>query len=260
MLDIWNQTTSSTCVFTPELSQKLYRALEETFEGCLAVWKTYCLKISSSRFLMGESPRTSFKAWLSWVIRPETVEKIMSGAYSLEDRPVDDQKSERDYSYRKLKDQLHSVNQAIEQVKDKTRKSYRQDFHQRLEALNPEQLASFRVMFEQFHEKADDGFSHFFREQGWSAPGAETMFKFFVHSELTKSFALQSEGDSIQQALEDSGLFEKKEYFLQQMENLEKIKPLFKDQILAFVYRFTKSTFQREEGRGEGKIKDMELI
>ena len=251
MLDIWNQTTSSTCVFTPELSQKLYRALEETFEGCLAVWKTYCLKISSSRFLMGESPRTSFKAWLSWVIRPETVEKIMSGAYSLEDRPVDDQKSERDYSYRKLKDQLHSVNQAIEQVKDKTRKSYRQDFHQRLEALNPEQLASFRVMFEQFHEKADDGFSYFFREQGWAAPGVETMFHFFVHGELTKDFALLSEEESLRQALEEGGLLEKRETLTREISQLEETKPLFKDQILAFVHRFTKPNFEREKGRGE---------
>jgi hypothetical protein len=251
MLNIWNQSTSNTCVLTPELSQKLYQALEETFEGCLAVWKTYCLKIASSRFLMGESPQSSFKAWISWVIKHETVERIMSGAYSLGDRPVDDQKSEKADSYRKLKAQLHSVDQAIEQLKDKTRKSYRQNFHQRLDTLNSEQLASFRVMFEQFHEKADDGFSHFFREQRWAAPGAETMFQFFVHDKLTRNLALPSEEDAIRQALEDRGLLEKRESLTQEIANLEETKPLFKNQILSFVQRFIKPNFEREKGRGE---------
>lgn len=246
MLDIWNQTTSNTCVLTSELSQKLYRALEETFEGCLPVWKTYCLKIASSRFLMGEAPQTSFKAWLSWVIRPETMEKIMSGAYNLGDRSISNQNSKEVSVYKQLKDQLHSVDQAIEQVKDKTRKSYRQDFHQRLDALNSEQLASFRVMFEQLHEKVDDGFSYFFREQGWTAPGAETMFHFFVHSELTKDFSLLSEEETLQQALEKGGLLEKRETLTQEISKLEETKPLFKDQILAFVHRFTKPTFERE--------------
>jgi hypothetical protein len=255
MLDIWNRSTSNTCILTLELSQKLYRALEENFEGCLAVWKTYCLKISSSKFLMGEAPRTSFKAWLSWVIRPETVENIMSGAYSLGDRSTSDRNSKEVSVYKPLKTQLQSVEQAIEQVKDQARRRYRQDFHQRLDALSSEQLASFRVMFEQFHEKADEGFSYFFREQRWSAPGAETMFQFFVHGELTRNLALQSEEDTIRQALEERGLLEKRETLTQEISQLEETKPLFKDQILAFVHRFTKPTFEREQGRGERAYK-----
>jgi hypothetical protein len=256
MLDIWNQTTSNTCVLTPELSRKLFQALEKTFEGCIAVWKTYCLKISSSKFLMGESPQTSFKAWLSWVIRPETVEKIMSGVYSLEDRSTSDRNSEEVSVYKPLKTQLHSVEQAIERVKDQERRRYRQDFHQKLDALNSEQLYSFRIMFEQLHEKADDGFSHFFREQRWAAPGAETMFQFFVHGELTRNLALPSEEDAIRQALEERGLLEKRQAFVQEIAKLEETKPLFKDQILSFVHRFTKPTFEREKGRGERAYKE----
>lgn len=251
MLDIWNRSTSNTCILTPELSQKLYRALEETFEGCLPVWKTYCLKIASSKFLMGEAPQTSFKAWLSWVIKPETVEKIMSGAYDLGDRSTSDRNSEEVSVYKQLKVQLHSVEQAIERVKDQARKRYRQDFHQRLDTLNSEQLDSFRVMFEQLHEKADEGFSYFFREQGWSAPGAEIMFQFFVHGELTGNLALPSEEESLRQALEEGGLLEKRETLAQEISKLEETKPLFKEQILSFVHRFTKPTFEREQGRGE---------
>ena len=66
------------------------------------------------------------------------------------------------------------------------------------------------------------------------------MFHFFVHGELTKDFALLSEEESLRQALEEGGLLEKRETLTREISQLEETKPLFKDQILAFVHRFTK--------------------
>jgi hypothetical protein len=73
---------------------------------------------------------------------------------------------------------------------------------------------------------------------------------------LTKDFSLLSEEETLQQALEDGGLLEKRETLTQEIAKLEETKPLFKDQILSFIHRFTKPTFEKEQRRGERAYKE----
>lgn len=66
------------------------------------VWRTVCLNVTRSKFLMGESTHSSFKASLDWVLSGENALKILEGSsYGIGDRegykePTPCQKSETD--------------------------------------------------------------------------------------------------------------------------------------------------------------------
>jgi hypothetical protein len=87
MIDIWNS------IFVEDgregvsltLTRKVsLRKAANYFKDDLAKWTSYCQKISSSKFLMGEV--TNFKASIDWCIREETIIKIIEGTYKCGDR------------------------------------------------------------------------------------------------------------------------------------------------------------------------------
>lgn len=81
---IWQEKTNG-AIPTPRLTAgfagKLLKALRIHFSNSLELWKSYCESVSSSDFLMGKVG--AFKAWLIWVIRQETIEKIKKGALGI---------------------------------------------------------------------------------------------------------------------------------------------------------------------------------
>ena len=88
MLEIWNNITINKQTLRSDLKIKLPQALLESFQGSLKLWTNFCLKVASSKFLMGEAPNSNFKAYLAWLIKSETIEAIEDGYYSLGDRQV----------------------------------------------------------------------------------------------------------------------------------------------------------------------------
>jgi hypothetical protein len=89
MLSLWNtiveQTKNKICI-TPKRSQHLNAAFKQYFNSDLADWESFCCKIASSQFLMGDVK--AFKANLDWSIRFETIQRILEGGYSFGDRVV----------------------------------------------------------------------------------------------------------------------------------------------------------------------------
>jgi hypothetical protein len=88
MMKIWNNITSNKQRLNDYFKTKLPETLIESFQGSLESWTEFCLTVASSKFLMGEAPNTSFKAFLAWVIKPSIVENIREKQYSLGDREV----------------------------------------------------------------------------------------------------------------------------------------------------------------------------
>ncbi len=80
MYRLWKEKTEG-AIPTPNLSERfavrLLQALKTHFSNSLELWKSYCESVSSSDFLMGRIG--SFKAWLVWVIREQTIQKIKNG-------------------------------------------------------------------------------------------------------------------------------------------------------------------------------------
>ena len=90
MLQCWNEGVGKErglSSIKPQLSNLMEKVLNEEFQGDLDQWKTYCFKIASSQYLMGET-KHGFKLFLSWCLKKETIEKIREGFYTTGTREV----------------------------------------------------------------------------------------------------------------------------------------------------------------------------
>ncbi len=95
MLYIWNKvfeySISPIKAYSNKKNQEVLLNLYKTaFNGDLNNWREYACKVNSSQFLMGEKKtKNNFKAVFSWLIKEETIEKIMNGEYGIGDRELD---------------------------------------------------------------------------------------------------------------------------------------------------------------------------
>jgi len=95
MVDLWNKVFEHSVnpikAYASKNNQEVLLTLYKTiFNSDLNNWREYALKVNSSQFLMGEKEtKNNFKAVFSWLIKPETVEKILSGEYGVGDRELD---------------------------------------------------------------------------------------------------------------------------------------------------------------------------
>ena len=81
---IWKKEVGGTTYTSKTFLKKLLEAFNLLFKGSLDLWKKYCRKIASSKFLMGEV--SGFKAWITWAIKPDTVKRLEAGEFTLGDR------------------------------------------------------------------------------------------------------------------------------------------------------------------------------
>lgn len=95
MVKLWNQvfehSVSPIKAYASKSNQEALLTLYKTiFNSDLNNWREYALVVNSSQFLMGEKKtKNNFKAVFSWLIKPKTVEKILSGEYGVGDRELD---------------------------------------------------------------------------------------------------------------------------------------------------------------------------
>jgi hypothetical protein len=85
MIEVWNTAMGDGKLQTGLTDQRvacLGRAWEDKFGQSLEKWETFCRKIASSKFLMGE--KTSFKATLDWALKFDNIDKILEGNYGMD--------------------------------------------------------------------------------------------------------------------------------------------------------------------------------
>ncbi|MBN9343693.1 MAG: hypothetical protein BGO76_01680 [Caedibacter sp. 38-128] len=89
MKNIWNEEIGEAEVshLTSTLISRLNTTYTTVFKSSFGEWRTYCRKIASSKFLMGEGRSKTFqKVWITWAIKPESYERIQAGEFTLGDR------------------------------------------------------------------------------------------------------------------------------------------------------------------------------
>ena len=62
------------------------RRFQDFFNESIVEWTSFCKKINTSKFLMGEV--TAFKASLDWALEPKSIVKILEGDYGIGNRVV----------------------------------------------------------------------------------------------------------------------------------------------------------------------------
>ncbi len=89
MAEIWSDITN--CDKSVPLSKyrldKLNKVYEQKFDSSLDKWRSYCIKLASSKFLMGETA-SKFNLNLGFALKSETIEKVEDGYYTTGDRKV----------------------------------------------------------------------------------------------------------------------------------------------------------------------------
>ena len=95
MVELWNKvfeySVNPIKAYSNKKNQQTLLDIHQIiFNGDLNNWREYALKVNSSQFLMGEKETiNNFKAVFGWLIKPDTIEKILSGEYGVRDRELD---------------------------------------------------------------------------------------------------------------------------------------------------------------------------
>jgi hypothetical protein len=95
MLCVWNKVFEYSvnpikAYSNKKNEQTLVKLYKTIFNRDLDKWREYALKVNSSQFLMGEKKtKNNFKAVFFWLIKEETIEKILNGEYGVGDRELD---------------------------------------------------------------------------------------------------------------------------------------------------------------------------
>jgi len=104
MKEVWaNEIGSRGLVnLTPEFIQRMIRAYEGLFQGSMDRWRAYCLKIASSKFLMGEKEGTNYEIRLPVALTEKFKDQVEEGRYELATRETNEDKRKKEAS-QKLK-------------------------------------------------------------------------------------------------------------------------------------------------------------
>lgn len=89
MEEIWKKRVGETGIefLSKALKSRMAKIFENDFNSDLEKWENYCKQIASSKFLMGGANNKFFKkAWLTWAIKPENIERVRAGDFQLGDR------------------------------------------------------------------------------------------------------------------------------------------------------------------------------
>ncbi|MGB2685043.1 MAG: hypothetical protein WBC43_08480, partial [Olleya sp.] len=95
MVELWNKVFEHSVKPIKAYNNKnnqlrLLQLYKTVFNSDLDNWREYACKVNSSQFLMGEKrTNNGFKAVFSWLIKTETIEKILNGEYGVGDRELD---------------------------------------------------------------------------------------------------------------------------------------------------------------------------
>lgn len=112
MIYFWNQIIEIGKIGVTSTAKRaafLKKALNDAFQGDIELWKEYCYKIASSKFLMGEV--TQFKATIDFALKFETIQKIKEGQYGVGEGTIPFLPSNPSFEASILHNEIHSMNE-----------------------------------------------------------------------------------------------------------------------------------------------------
>lgn len=112
MIEIWNTAMrdSISNAFSTPYVRKVIDIFNQWFKNSMDEWEKYCYKIASSKFCTGEAMNTKFKAWFTWAVKPEIIQKIRDGLYGVGEMIV---KSPSEIEKAKISREIQKISQEI---------------------------------------------------------------------------------------------------------------------------------------------------
>ena len=211
MILIWKEEVGDLGVqtVTSSLLTRLYQTLSNFFSGSLEKWKSFCRKIASSKFLMGEAKNRFFKkAWITWAIKEDSIDLIRAGHFNCGDRELAKSSEVNTLeaeiqAARTKKEGLLLVKSRIE---DEVRQKRKLAVRNAISEMTSETLQVARDSFETEIQTQDSATGEAFREMGWRMPFAEMLFEAFLMEKFDSGLFPSPLEVQVEQALEASGV------------------------------------------------------
>ena len=196
---------------TPEMSQRLKRALEEVFQGSLANWQAHCRKIASSQFLMGEKQGTNYEIRLPVAITQKFQIQLEEGRFELKTRETNaDKKKKAEYEKLRAKSvQRERIQKAIYDLEREKEDHEKALIIDHKDALSSDEIEKYKQTFEDLMKGSDCSKGNWFREKGWDDWIVKLDFDMFLWNKLKETLTKED--------LERPDLDEKIEEFKQDM-------------------------------------------
>jgi len=174
---------------TPEMSQRLERALENVFQGSLADWQAHCRKIASSQFLMGEKQGTNYEIRLPVAITQKFQIQLEEGRFELKTRETNaDKKKKAEYEKLRAKSvQRERIQEAIHDLEREKADHEKRLIMKREKVLSLDEIGKYKKTFESLMKESDCSKGKWFREKGWEDFSVKLNFQVFLWKKLKES-------------------------------------------------------------------------
>lgn len=172
MINIWNEVIEGGKGIKTHLTEKrtfiLGLRLKEYFEEDILLWKEFCKKVTTSKFLMGEV--TNFKVQLDWVLNEDKLIKILENSYGIGDR------------------EIFISNDSIAEYEEEIKDPFWLEARKKLEVA-----------------LGHGTFSSWIKQLRFQAISEETIF-FIAHTEFIKDWVVRNYSEDIKNILKSSGI------------------------------------------------------
>ena len=188
MKAIWEEEIGSRglVTLTPDFSQRMLRAYEGLFQGSMDSWRAYCLKIASSKFLMGEKAGTNYQLRLPVALTETFKIQLEEGRYELSTREtsVDRQRKLKSERLRLIAVKKEVIKESIERLQQEKVDHEKRLIMKREKALSLDEMKAYKQTFEGLMTESDCSKGAWFREKGWDDFSVKLDFQVFLWNQL----------------------------------------------------------------------------
>jgi len=191
MKAIWEEEIGSRglVTLTSDFSQRMLKAYEGLFQGSMDNWKAYCLKIASSKFLMGEKEGTNYQLRLPVALTETFKIQLEEGRYELSTREtsVDRQRKLESERLKGLAVKREMIKESLERLQQEKVDHEKKLIMKRERALSLDEMKTYKQAFEGLMTESDCSKGAWFREKGWDDFSVKLDFQVFLWEKLKET-------------------------------------------------------------------------
>lgn len=213
MIKIWKEEIGELGVsaISNGLFQRLQNVFKEVFDQSIESWKAYCEMISSSKFLMGEAQNKFFKkAWITWAIRRENIERIKGGDFRLGDRKTNQDKEIESINreIQMVEYKKYQIEMKIENIRLVEREKRREIVKEKIKNLSEQENQNLEQSFEALLEKENNSMTEEFRKFRWKGLFISSYFEGFVEEKIYSELFTKTDEANDEKVVQSSGLLD----------------------------------------------------
>lgn len=210
MIKIWKEEIGELGVSTvsDNLIKNLSISLRQFFNQSLDQWKSYCRMIASSKFLMGEAQNKFFKrAWITWAIKEQAIQRIKGGEFNLGDRPTNTEKqlNEINNSIKNLENKKIEIKEKIKNIKCNLYNNRKINVKEKIKTLSEDEKENLEAEFIQLLHIENNSITEEFRKFGWKGSFVESYFNAFTEEKIESQLFISSSQEDVDEAIKTSG-------------------------------------------------------